>query len=240
MNLGLVVILAWGGARVAANQEELGTWVAFVRYHQKLSWPMMAPGMALGFFQRGKVAERRVVQVLSEKPEFPASEPVRAPVLCHGHVEFRNLSFGFPSAADATLKDISVVIEPGMRVAFLGAVGAGKSALLSLVPRLYPIGRGMLFIDGVDVNDWPIAELRRQIGFVTQDPVLFSGTVAENLYFNSEAVHLDGELAPWVPFSEFGERYGQALGERGVGRDRRRAWLGERTPRRDRGVGDRA
>jgi ATP-binding cassette subfamily B protein len=98
-----------------------------------------------------------------------------------GSIQFRNLHFAFPGASAPVLQGITLDIQPGERVAFLGAVGAGKSALLSLLPRLYPVERGMLLIDGVDVNDWPAAELRRQVGYVSQDVFLFSETVVENV-----------------------------------------------------------
>jgi ATP-binding cassette subfamily B protein len=98
-----------------------------------------------------------------------------------GRIEFRALRFAYPNASAPVLRDISIDIQPGERIAFLGAVGAGKSALLSLLPRLYPVERGMLLIDGVDVDDWPVAELRRQVGYVSQDVFLFSDTVVENV-----------------------------------------------------------
>jgi ATP-binding cassette subfamily B multidrug efflux pump len=98
-------------------------------------------------------------------------------------VEFRNLTFSFPGASKPVLSGITLTVEPGERVAFVGTIGAGKSALLSLLPRLYPVERGMLLVDGIDVNDWPLKELRKRVGYVSQDVFLFSETVVENIAY---------------------------------------------------------
>ncbi|MEK6579789.1 MAG: ABC transporter ATP-binding protein, partial [Bdellovibrionota bacterium] len=166
----------------------LGTFVAFQRYIQKMVSPMASLGMAVNFFQRATTSTQRLKNIFSIGTDVPESNH---PVLPEkfsarggrtiGRVEFKNLSFRFPGAEKIVLSNISLTIEPGERVAFMGAIGGGKSALLSLLPRLYPVEREMLFIDGIDVNDWPIGELRKQVGYVSQDVLLFSETVTENV-----------------------------------------------------------
>jgi ATP-binding cassette subfamily B protein len=193
MSLGLTGLLFVGGSLLIdqpAGVLTLGVFVAFQRYIQQMVWPMAAVGIALSYYRRSATSTTRLQRVFAETSDV-ADCP--APVLpgaltglgrgarTPGRIEFRNLHFAFPGAAPPVLQGITLDIHPGERVAFLGAVGAGKSALLSLLPRLYPVGRGMLFIDGVDINDWPIAELRRQVGYVSQDVFLFSETVVENV-----------------------------------------------------------
>lgn len=202
MSLGLVALLFVGGRYLIHGSSvesaiTLGTFVAFQRYIQKMVWPMAAFGMAVSSYQRAVSSSERLGGVFAQAtdvPESPSATLPGAQLAAHatgwktpGGVEMRNLSFRFPNSArdenSYVLRDISLKIEPRERVAFIGTIGAGKSALLSLLPRLYPVSSGMLFVDGVDVNDWPIDELRRQVGYVGQDVFLFSETVIENLAY---------------------------------------------------------
>lgn len=204
MSLGLVLLLYFGGkwvigAEVGGSSPGLtiGTFVAFQRYIQKMVWPMSAVGHAVTFYQRAVASSDRMKRVLANQtdvpevrePKLPERAKNGAPVVpggpwkTEGRVEFRNLSFAFAQSQAPILKNLSLTIEAGERVAFIGSIGAGKSALFSLIPRLYPVQDGMLWVDGVDINHWPIEELRRQLGFVAQDVFLFSESVSENLAF---------------------------------------------------------
>ncbi|MGK5082401.1 ABC transporter ATP-binding protein [Bdellovibrionota bacterium FG-1] len=191
MSVGMVLLLFVGGRWMitpgARAVITLGTFVAFQRYIQKIVWPMAALGMSVGYYQRAVSSSNRLKEVQAIHTDVPESSQPLLPALVEGRTlgrfEFRNLVFCFPGTDRAVLNGISLTIEAGERVAFVGAVGAGKSALLSLLPRMYPVERGMLWIDGVDINDWPLEELRRQVGFVSQDVFLFSETVTENVAF---------------------------------------------------------
>jgi ATP-binding cassette subfamily B protein len=203
MSMGLVILLYVGGHSlifsVGAGAITLGTFVAFQRYIQKMVWPMAALGLAFSYMQRSITSSGRLKEIFAQStdvpeaklPTFPAgatpvaageSQP-NATWKTAGAIEFRNLTFAFPGTNKAVLSNIELLVAPGERIAFVGAVGTGKSALLSLLPRLYPVGAGMLKIDGVDVNDWPIEELRRQVGYVSQDVFLFSETVVDNVAY---------------------------------------------------------
>ncbi len=217
MSLGLVLLVAVGGDMVTDHAISIGTFVAFQRYVQKMVWPMMAIGMAITIYQRAVASSDRIKTVMATYPDvkdklgvenrffekFP--EAVNENWRTQGKIEFRNLNFSFPnqnSGSGATLgaaqpkqilKDISLVINPGDRVAILGAVGSGKSTLLSLLPRLYPVTDGQIFIDDVDINDWPLEILRAQVGYVAQEVFLFSTSVEENVNLGLQA---SIELAP--------------------------------------------
>lgn len=195
MSFGLVFLLYIGGKSLIDNGEaafSLGTFIAFQRYIQKMVWPMAALGIAISTYQRSLSSSARLKAILETRTDVPEPEASHFPETAfanagtwrtEGRVELRDLSFQFPAGKKTVLKNISLVIEPGERVAFIGAIGAGKTALLSLLPRLYPVERGMLCIDGVDVNDWPLDLLRAQVGYVSQEVFLFSETVIENIAY---------------------------------------------------------
>jgi ATP-binding cassette subfamily B protein len=236
MSLGLTFLLYFGGRRLinpGANPGvggpvlTLGVFVAFQRYIQQMVWPMAAIGMSLTFYRRSATSTKRLQTVFSETSDVRDSASPALLSTMAGEIEFRNLHFRFSGADADVLRGINLRVRPGERVAFVGAVGSGKSALLSLLPRLYPVERGMLFIDGVDINDWPLEELRRRVGYVSQDVFLFSETVVENVAFGiqdwvehsgeTSAIHHAAELAAvheevlGLPLS-----YRTRLGERGV------------------------
>ncbi|MGE0615462.1 MAG: ABC transporter ATP-binding protein [Bacteriovoracia bacterium] len=193
MSLGLVCLLAFGGPLVIGDVVTIGTFVAFQRYIQKMIWPMAAIGVTVTIYQRAVASGKRVAEVMAERTDVPEDATPSLPTRwvsggrAKGRVEWRRLNFAFPAGPRESgggrpvLKDVSITVEPGQRVALLGRIGSGKTALLSTLPRLYPVADGQVFLDGVDVNRWPLAELRAQIGFVSQDVFLFSDSVAENI-----------------------------------------------------------
>ena len=186
MSMGLVILLFVGGRQMIDHGDALltlGTFVAFQRYIQKMVWPMAALGMSVTYYQRAVSSSERIKEIFSLTSDVQNSTLAVGPRQMSGRIEFRNLNFAFPGSDRLVLKNINLVIEPGERIAFLGGIGSGKSALLSLIPRLYPVKNGCLFIDHIDINDWSLEELRKQIGYVSQEVFLFSETVRENVGF---------------------------------------------------------
>lgn len=191
MSLGLVLLLYVGGGQVIDGALSLGTFIAFQRYIQKMIWPMTAVGLSVTFYQRAVAGSNRLKDVLKEKSDIPENptpvlpekktQTARGTWRTPGAIEFRNLNFSYPGSNKLALKNISLRIDPGSRIAIVGLIGSGKSSLLNLIPRLYPVSRGSVFVDGVDVNDWPLKDLRDQIGYVSQDTFLFNDTVFENV-----------------------------------------------------------
>jgi ATP-binding cassette subfamily B protein len=205
MSLGMVLLLYIGGRELIQNGDAagaltLGTFVAFQRYIQKMVWPMAALGMALSTYQRSVTSAKRLDEVMQTQTDVPQAKDALTPQgflpagwKTDGRIELRGLSFRFPGTEKTVLQNLSLTIEPGERIAFVGSIGSGKSALLSLLPRLYPVGDGMLFVDGADVNRWDLRELRKQVGYVSQDVFLFSETVLENLAYSLQEVTLDSK-----------------------------------------------
>lgn len=232
MSLGVVILLFVGGSTLIQGQEKsftLGTFVAFQQYIQKMVWPMAALGMAINFYQRAITSSERLKTVFQEKSDLPEGHLSCLP-LSHktmGKIEFRNLSFTFPNSQKKILDSVTFTIEPGENVAFIGIVGSGKSTLLSLIPKLYPVSRGMLWIDGIDLVDWPIERVRKEVGYVSQDVFLFSETIFENIAFGlcdwnessglRERVQEASELAGiHEEISGLKEKYQTLLGENGT------------------------
>ena len=183
-SLGIVLLLWFGGKHVMTGVVTLGTFVAFQRYIQKMIWPMMALGFAASFYQRSIASSARMKEVFVQDTNIlPAPAPRLPADGARGKIEVRNLTFAFPGASRPALRDLSFTVEPGMRAAFVGRIGSGKSALFSIFPRIYPAPNGTVFVDGVPIEEWPLEALRAQIGFVSQDVFLFSETVFENVGF---------------------------------------------------------
>jgi ATP-binding cassette, subfamily B, multidrug efflux pump len=183
LGLGALLVLWLGSREVIRGRITLGEFVAFNAYLSMLSWPMIAFGWVTNMVQRGLASWGRMLQVLDHEPGIADPPPDRLVSLpeVRGRVEFRNLSFAYGERR--VLEDISVRIEPGQTVALVGPTGSGKSTLISLLPRLFDPPPGTVFIDGVDVRDLSLSQLRGAIGFVPQEPFLFSESIAENIGF---------------------------------------------------------
>jgi ATP-binding cassette subfamily B protein len=180
------LLVLWQGSRaVIAGRLTLGEFVAFNAYLVMLSWPMIAFGWVTNILQRGMASWKRMLEILDVAPAIDdaAVTPAGRALRIAGGIEFRNLSFRYVGSDRNVLEHVSLTIEPGQTVAFVGHTGSGKSTLLSLLPRLFDPPPGTVFIDGVDVREIPLEQLRRAIGFVPQEPFLFSDTVGENIAF---------------------------------------------------------
>lgn len=220
--LGTLIILFVGGNRVISGELTLGDFVAFNGYLAMLVWPTLMLGWILNLLQRGAASMARLNGVLDARPvvtETAEPEEIRD---VRGEIEFRNLSFSYAADSGIILKNISLHIGKGTKIGIVGAIGSGKSTLAKLIPRLYPVPDGTVFIDGVDINRLPLAKLRDAIGFVPQESFLFSRTVGENIAFgwegaNREKIEEASNIANLIHDVErFPEGFDTLVGERGV------------------------
>ena len=230
MGVAMLIVLWLGSRRVVAGQMTVGELVAFNAYLVMLSWPMIAFGWVTNLIQRGMASWKRMLEVLDAVPAIndglvPADETSVASGLSRkiqGEIEFRNLTFTF---GDRVILDgVSATIPAGTTTAIVGATGSGKSTLLHLLPRLHNPPVGTVFVDGVDVRHIPLQVLRGAIGFVPQEPFLFSATIADNIAFGvrddqdrrdrveeaARVARLDKDLA------DFPKGYDTVVGERGI------------------------
>lgn len=216
------LISLWiGGKAVVRGDMTLGSFVAFNSYLLMLSWPMMAIGYVFNLTQRGVSAMQRLEEIFSAQPAVVSNAEL-APAKIEGQIAFHSLSFRYPDARDGCLRDISCEIKKGESVAIIGMIGAGKSTLVQLIPRIFDAEQGMVLFDGTPIRDISLAELRRSIGYVDQEPFLFSATIRENITFGyAEAaeeeirnvIHLAG-LTP--DLQRFPQGLDTLVGERGV------------------------
>jgi ATP-binding cassette subfamily B protein len=222
--LGTVMVLTYGGTRVAHGTLGLGDLVAFLGYLHVLAWPTMALGWMLSILQRGRAAMRRLEQVFAVEPEISdAPDAVDLPVV-RGRVEFRDVEFAYPGQADGgrVVQHVSFTVEPGEKLAIVGRTGAGKTTLVELLPRLFDVTGGTILLDDHDVRTLSLRTLRRAIGFVPQDPFLFSTTIRENVGFGLDRPDGDGirEAARSAGVSAdieaFPAGYETFVGERGL------------------------
>jgi ATP-binding cassette subfamily B protein len=189
LGFGSLLVLWLGSREVIRGRITLGDFVAFNAYLVMLSWPMIAFGWVTNILQRGTASWKRMLDVLDAAPDIDdravTDEGRRLEI--RGGIEIRRLDFTYPSTDRPVLEGISLSIAPGQTVAFVGATGSGKSTLINLLPRLHEPPPGTIFVDGVDVREIPLARLRGAIGFVPQEPFLFSDTIAANISLGAAA-----------------------------------------------------
>ena len=228
LGLAIVLVLWLGGREVLSGRMTVGGFVAFNTYMVQLTWPVIALGWVINIFQRGTASMRRINEILVEQPEIEDSPEVRAAAAgedaratqIRGAIEFRGLSFAYNGVP--VLHDINLRIPEGSSLAIVGPTGSGKTTLVSLIPRIYDAAPGAVWIDGKPVREYPLASLRRQIGFVPQETFLFSETIRENIAFgeedaSDEQIRAAAEAANIAhDIEDFPEQYRTLVGERGI------------------------
>jgi ATP-binding cassette subfamily B protein len=231
LGFGSLLVLWMGSQEAIRGRISVGEFVAFNAYLVMLSWPMIAFGWVTNILQRGMASWKRMLDVLDARPEIDdrdVSAAGRAAVI-RGSIEIRDLTFTYPASNAPALDRISLRIEAGETAAFIGATGSGKSTLISLLPRLHEPPSDTVFLDGIDVRRIPLATLRGAIGFVPQEPFLFSDTIGENIAFGvtptgpQDADALDAGIRAAAAIASldkdvesFPKGYDTLVGERGI------------------------
>jgi ATP-binding cassette subfamily B multidrug efflux pump len=229
LGLAIVLVLWLGGREVISGRITVGGFVAFNTYMVQLTWPIIALGWVINIFQRGTASMGRINEILVEKPEIEDSEAIKTAVATGssslpkqilGEIEFRHLNFSYDSTP--VLHDINLRIPAGSSLAIVGPTGSGKTTLVNMIPRIYDAEPGSVLIDGIPVRHYPIAVLRRNLGFVPQETFLFSETVRENIAFGKESA-TDEEVQSGARAASiadeiegFPEQYRTLVGERGI------------------------
>ncbi|MFN0277075.1 MAG: ABC transporter ATP-binding protein [Pyrinomonadaceae bacterium] len=213
IGLGFVVIVAVGVPMAVRDEITAGDFTAFILYLQRMIWYLIALGYVVNLYQRGTASLKRFNVILEAVPAVKDAENIVEQPPIKGRIEFRDLNFSYKSkppavaggltyldenldgnlqspatagGSDYVLKNINLVIEQGQTVAFVGKTGSGKSTLVSLVPRLLDASEGSILVDGRPLREYPLAQLRKAIGFVPQETFLFSDTLANNIAFGVE------------------------------------------------------
>ncbi|TKB25632.1 ABC transporter ATP-binding protein [Desulfopila sp. IMCC35006] len=180
-SLGLLMVLYFGGRLVINNTITLGDFVAFITYLYMLIWPMMAIGWVANLVQRGLTSLGRIHDLVTSRTTLPDPVlPVPPAMLKHPGYELKNMSFRYSSSTAPAVDNLTLSFGPGIH-GVTGRTGSGKSTLCKILARLYPVADGQLFFGGTDVNQLPLQFIRAHIGYVGQEPVLFSDTIAANI-----------------------------------------------------------
>lgn len=180
----IVVLITWVSAKnIDAGTLQVGTMTAFITYTMQIVMAfLMLTAMSI-MLPRASVAADRIDEVVSTQTTILSPEQPKTPAKKKGVISFKNVSFRYPGAGEDVLHDLSFTAEPGKVTAIIGSTGSGKSTLVNLIPRFYDVTDGEITMDGVDIREMSLTDLRDSIGFVPQKGVLFSGTIASNLRF---------------------------------------------------------
>ena len=187
----VTVLIVWAGSHgVSDGVMQVGDMMAFISYTMQIVMAFMILTMVSVMLPRAEVAAERVDEVLATEssikepraPKLPAADAPR------GQLEFCGVSFQYPDARQDVISGVSFTVRAGQMLGIIGSTGSGKSTLVQLIPRLYDVTGGRILLDGVDVRDLPLSELRRRVGYIPQQGMLFSGTVESNLKFAGESV----------------------------------------------------
>jgi len=219
--LGLLAVLWYGGHQVIDGHLTLGEFLAFNTYIVMLIWPLRMTGMLIAQAQRGVAAAQRIQEILSTDPAITDRPNARSLPMGRGELRFEDVTFGYMPTSHPVLDGLSVRIKPGEAVAVVGPTGCGKTTVARLIPRFYDVDAGSIRLDGVDVRDIKVGELRRAVGIVFEDTFLFNDTVRANIAFadpNTPQARIE-EAARLAGAHEFIELlpdgYDTSLGERG-------------------------
>ena len=185
LNLSIISVIWFGGIRINEGDLMVGDLMAFIQYLTQVMFSLLMLTMMFVLIPRAQASAVRINEVLDM--QSPIQEPEQAvQSRLKGHVEFKNVSFGYEGAEEYAITDISFVAKPGEITAIIGGTGSGKSSILNMIPRFYDAAEGEVLVDGVNVRDMNQQELRSKIGYVPQKAILFSGTIKENLLYGKE------------------------------------------------------
>lgn len=218
-----IAILWFGGLQAQAGTMEVEEIMACITYLMQMMMATMMLAMNFMFISRAKVSTDRLTEILETAVDITDPKKPKLPVAAKGKVEYKNVAFRYKvGSGDAVLENITFTAEPGETIGILGETGSGKSTLVNLLPRLYDVTEGQILVDGIDVREYKISELRKRVAVVLQETILFSGTIRDNIKWGKkdateEEVIAAAKAAQAHDFiMELPEKYDTELGQRGV------------------------
>jgi len=226
-NLSLAIVLFLGGRQTIDFTITPGDFVAFISYLGLITWPMMAIGWVTNLIQRGKASLDRISKIMQTRPEI--EDMPEAVIIKHvnGSVVFENVTFSYgtdlyESGALTVLHGIDIKLDQGKILGIVGPPGSGKSTLLSLIPRIFDVSQGRILLDGIDIRNIQVRNLRAQISFIPQEPFLFDGTIRENITFGNirtkdpALIQAAEEACIYDTIKSFSDGFETIVGEKGV------------------------
>jgi ATP-binding cassette, subfamily B, multidrug efflux pump len=216
------LLVVWkGGILVVEGVLTVGNIAEYIIYVTYLTWPVAALGYTLNLLQRSAASHKRLADLMAE----PIEEDIENGMSVgesFGDIVFENVSFRYPGATADAISDVSITIPAGSKVAFVGRTGSGKTTLVQLIPRMYEPTAGRITLNGIDVKEYSLESLRKNIGFVPQESFLFSDTIAENIAFGIESIddarieQAAGRAQILDSIRDFDKQFLTVLGERGI------------------------
>ncbi|MGG4489633.1 ABC transporter ATP-binding protein [Metabacillus idriensis] len=223
MNISILGILWFGSINVGTGDAKVGEVVAIVNYALRISSVLSIFSFIIMAFSRAKASAGRINEVLETEADLTDSaDAEETSVIEKGEIEFKSVSFSYPGTNTAVLNNLSFTVNAGETIALLGATGSGKSSIFNLIPRLYDVSLGEIYIDGKNLLDMKLENLRGQIGFVPQESLLFTGSIRENIAWGKDGASLEEikEAAINAQIHETIERlpdgYDTRVGQKGV------------------------
>ncbi|HEY9633817.1 MAG TPA: ABC transporter ATP-binding protein [Coleofasciculaceae cyanobacterium] len=221
--VGLLVLLWLGPTTIASGEITIGGFVALMIYTERLVFPTALLGFTITAYQRGEVSVDRIEAILMAEPKIKdAANAINLPIPVQGQLTAQNLSYTYPGAKTPALKDVSFTINAGETVAIVGAIGSGKSTLANVVPHLLDIDANQLFLDGHDITNVRLQDLRKAIAYVPQDSFLFSTSIKNNIRYGnplseqSDIEHAAKQAQIDSEILNFPQQYETIVGERGI------------------------
>ncbi len=221
--ISLLILLGWGSTAIAAGEITVGDFVALILFVERLVFPTALLGFTITAFQRGEVSIDRVEAILRQGAKIKNSEQtLTVPKAIQGKITAKNLTFSYPEAATPALDRLDFSIRAGETIAIVGKIGSGKTTLANAIPRLLDIQPDQLFIDGLDITQMALGDLRGAIAYVPQDSFLFSTTIKNNIRYGAplketqEIVAAAQQAQISSEINNFPQQYETVVGERGI------------------------
>ena len=223
IGLSTIITVYFGGIQVARGNISTGNIAEFIIYVNMLTWPVTSLGWISSIIQQASASQKRINEFLSIQPEI--TNPVEKPLVnrgLEGKISFNQVTFIYPHTGIKALDNLSFSLEPGQKMAIIGKTGSGKTTVGELLIRLYDVSEGSIQVDGIDVREHDLANLRTSIGYVPQDVFLFSDTISNNVRFGkpeasqSEVEQFTKYAAIYNELAELPEGFNTMVGERGV------------------------
>lgn len=220
-SVSIIIVIYFGGIEIIKGNLTLGNVTEFIVYLGQLTWPMIAFGWVINLVQRASPSMDRIMKIRNTKPAAESGSDTSTACV-KGDIEFRNVSFKYPSTDIYVLKNINLKIPEGSSLGIIGQTGCGKSTLVNLIPRVYEVDEGNILIGGRDIKSIPLYALRQSTGTVPQESFLFSDTIGNNISYSSdyaeeERIISAAEIAGlYKDINIFPEKFKTLIGERGV------------------------
>ena len=215
-----LTVIYVGGKQYINGEIPIGVIAEFILYVNMLTWPVAVVGWVTSMVQQADASQKRINEFLQEVPEIQSNST--KPFNCEGNIEFKNVGITYDDTKIQALKNISFSVKKGETIAILGKTGAGKSSIVNLVSRLYDVKSGLITIDTIPIKEINLIDLRKAIGFVPQDPFLFSDSISNNIKFGyekattQEIINAAKKAVVHQNIVDFKNGYNTILGERGV------------------------